>query len=114
MASSLVKVNIHLVFRVKSTGIPMRKDDLPQIFQYLGGIIRGMDAIPIEIGGVENHIHILTTLPKTIALTDFVRNIKAGSSRWIKQLGDYYTRFSWQDGYGAFSVSPSVLEKTAN
>ena len=112
MASSLAKVTVHIVFHVKSTGIPMHKEDLPRIFQYIGGIIKGMDGIPIEIGGVCNHI--LTTLPKTIALSDFVRNIKSNSSKWIKELDSYYAPFCWQDGYGAFSVSPSILDKTVN
>ena len=114
MASSLVKINIHLIFHVKSTGVNMKTNDLPQIFQYIGGIIRGMDAIPIEIGGMPDHIHILTSLPKSMALTDFVRDIKANSSKWMKQRDVGYARFSWQDGYGAFSVSPSLLEKTVN
>jgi REP element-mobilizing transposase RayT len=114
MASSLVKIDIHLVFHVKSTGIPMRKEDLPRIFQYIGGVIKGMDGIPIVVGGIEDHIHILASLPKTMALTDFVRNIKANSSKWIKTLDCYYTPFCWQDGYGAFSVSPSLLDKTIN
>jgi REP element-mobilizing transposase RayT len=114
MASSLAKITVHIVFHVKCTGIPMRKEDLPRIFQYIGGIIKGMDGIPIEIGGVCNHIHILTTLPKTIALSDFVRNIKANSSKWIKEIDNYFAPFCWQDGYGAFSVSSSVLDKTVN
>jgi REP element-mobilizing transposase RayT len=114
MASSLVKMDVHIVFHVKSTGIPMRKEDLPRIFQYIGGIIQGVDGIPIEIGGVEDHVHILTTLPKNMALSDFVRTIKANSSKWVKQLDDYYSRFVWQDGYGAFSVSPSLISKTVN
>ena len=114
MANSLVKIDIHLVFHVKSTGIPMRKEDLPRIFQYIGGVIKGMDGIPIVVGGIEDHIHILASLPKTMALTDFVRNIKANSSKWIKTLDCYYAPFCWQDGYGAFSVSPSLLDKTIN
>ena len=58
------------------------------------------------------HVHILCTLPKTMALSDFVRSIKANSSRWIKTLGSHYAGFEWQTGYGAFSVSPSVIDKT--
>ena len=68
----------------------------------------------MEVGGVCNHVHILTSLPKTMALTDFVRNVKATSSKWIKQIDSYYKDFAWQDGYGAFSVSPSLLDKTKN
>lgn len=92
----------------------MRENDLPRIFQYIGGIIREMNAIPMEIGGMKDHVHIFMSLPKTVALTDFVRDIKANSSRWIKQIDHYYAPFAWQDGYGAFSVSPSLSEKTVN
>ena len=53
-------------------------------------------------------------LPKTIALSDFVRSIKANSSRWIKTLAPHYAGFEWQTGYGAFSVSPSIIDKTIN
>ena len=110
MAKALVKIDIHLVFHVKSRGILMRKEDLPRIFEYIGGIIKNINGVPITIGGVENHVHVLATLPKTMALTDFVRTIKANSSKWIKQIDDYYAQFCWQDGYGAFSVSPSLLD----
>ena len=114
MANTLVKMNVHIVFHVKSTGIKMRTEDLERIFSYIGGIINGIGGIPIEVGGVENHIHILTTLPKDMSLSDFVRIIKTDSSRWIKKIDDYYSRFSWQVGYGAFSVSSSVVDRTAN
>ncbi len=89
-----------------------RDEDLPQIFRYIGGIINGLGGIPIEIGGTTNHVHILTSLPKSMALIDFVREIKAFSSKWLKQLDGHYMPFAWQDGYGAFSVSPSLLDKT--
>ena len=115
MASTLVKIDIHLIFHVKSTGVKMRKEDLPRIFAYIGGLIREMDGIPIAIGGIGNHVHILTTLPKTIALVDFVRNIKAYSSKWVKTLDEqYYDGFAWQRGYGAFSVDYRYLDQTAN
>ena len=68
----------------------------------------------MEVGGVENHINILATLPKDMSLSDFVRIIKTDSSRWIKKIDDYYSRFSWQVGYGAFSVSSSVVDRTVN
>ena len=90
----------------------MRTEDLQRIYRYIGGIIKGLEGIPIEIGGTSNHVHILTSLPKSLALTDFIREIKANSSKWIRQLDTHYIQFAWQDGYGAFSVSPSLLEKT--
>ena len=68
----------------------------------------------MQIGGMPNHVHILTVLPKTMSLVDFVRTLKTNTSKWIKQLDDCYARFAWQDGYGAFSVSPSLISKTVD
>ena len=114
MASTLVKNDIHLIFHVKSTSVKINRDDLPRLFQYMGGTIRQMGGIPITVGGMSDHVHILTSMPKTMSLSDFVRTIKAETSKWIKQLNNIYHYFAWQEGYGAFSVSPSLTEKTAN
>ena len=112
MANTYTQLYTHIVFHTKSTGIIMREEDLERVFQYIGGIIREEGAIPIAVGGVADHIHILTTLPKAHALMDFVRAIKAKSSKWLKSVDPYYDVFQWQEGYGAFSVSPSLMERT--
>ncbi len=112
MASALVKLDVHITFHVKSTGMTIRPADLGRLFTYIAGILKKRHAIPIEIGGMPDHIHILTSLPKDITLSDLVRDIKADSSKWIKSLYPDYHSFAWQEGYGAFSVSPSLLEKT--
>ena len=112
MANTYTKLNIHIVFHVKSTGICIKKEDLPKIFAYIGGVIRNIGGYPITVGGIENHIHILATMPKTMSVSEFVQKIKANSSRWIKTLDKYYESFAWQEGYGAFCVSPSLLKKT--
>ena len=90
----------------------MREEDLGRVFEYIGGIIRSEGSIPFAVGGVVDHIHILMTLPKTIAMSDFVRVIKAKSSKWLKTVNAYYEPFQWQEGYGAFSVSPSLMART--
>ena len=112
MANTYTQLNTHIVFHTKSTGVIMRDEDLNRVFEYIGGIIRDEGAIPFALGGVADHVHILTTLPKTVALSDFVRNIKAKSSKWLKKVDEYYEFFQWQEGYGAFSVSPSLMERT--
>ena len=112
MANTYTKLNIHIVFHVKSTGIPLRKEDLSQVFSYIGGIINNIGGYPVTVGGITNHIHILATMPKTMSVADCVKTIKANSSRWIKSIDSYYEAFSWQEGYGAFCVSPSLLKKT--
>lgn len=111
MASSLVKMDFHLVFHVKSTAVPMRTADLPQIFSYIAGIMRSAGSQVITVGGVEDHIHALAGLPKGMSIVDFVRTVKSSSSKWIKTLDPFYEKFVWQDGYGAFSICPSVLDK---
>ena len=112
MANTYTQLYTHIVFHTKSTGIVMREEDLSRVFQYIGGAIRSEGGIPFAVGGIADHIHILTTLPKTISLADFMRSIKANTSKWLRRLDSYYESFRWQDGYGAFSVSPSVLDRT--
>ena len=114
MANTYTQLYTHIVFHVKSTGIIMRNEDLERVFQYIGGIIRDEGAIPFAVGGVADHIHILTTLPKNMSLADFMRVIKANSSKWLRRLDSYYESFRWQDGYGAFSVSPSLMKRTTH
>ena len=109
MGNSYLRINIHLIFHVKSTGQTMRESDLSRIFCYLGGVIKSEGGLPIQIGGMPDHIHILTTLPKDSTVPDLVRKVKAESSRWIKSIDSCYRSFSWQEGYGAFSVSASAL-----
>jgi len=112
MANTYTKLNIHIVFHVKSTSITIRPEDLKQVFQYIGGIINNLGGYPVTVGGISNHIHILATLPKTMSVSEFVQKIKANSSKWIKTINTYYESFAWQEGYGAFCVSPSLLKKT--
>lgn len=110
MGNSLINVRLHIIFHVKSTGCEMRSEHLSRIFRYIGGTIRAMGGKAYTIGGMPDHVHILTSLPVTVSLAAFVRNIKSNSSRWIKGLDMCYNRFSWQDGYVAFSVSESMKE----
>ena len=112
MANTYTKLNIHIVFHVKGTRVTLRPQDLGQMFQYIGGIIKNIGGYPITVGGISNHIHILATMPKTMSVSEFVQKIKANSSKWIKTVDEYYESFAWQEGYGAFCVSPSLLQKT--
>ena len=114
MANSMVKINLHIIFHIKSTSVQMRQEDLPQIFAYIGGILKGEGSVPITVGGVSDHIHLLSNLPKDKTVSELLRVTKAKSSKWIKTLSPYYSNFAWQNGYGAFSVSPSILDKTIN
>jgi REP element-mobilizing transposase RayT len=97
---------VHVVFSVKD-----RKDLIPadlheKLAAYIGGIVRKLGADCLAIGGTANHLHILMTMRPTLRLADTVQKLKANSSRW---LGEQGVMFEWQKGYGAFSVSPSLL-----
>lgn len=63
------------------------------------------------VGGVADHVHLAVDFPRTITVADFLKKIKATSSKWMKEQGPEYRRFSWQVGYGAFSVSASHQAK---
>ena len=84
----------------------------------MGDTIKRIGGIPFLINGTKDHIHVFTTLPKTISLAKFIEEIKRNSSRWIKSKGTGYQNFAWQNGYGAFSVSSSkkgiVIKYIAN
>ena len=78
----------------------------------MGTIIKDNGSIPIIINGTHDHVHILCIMSKTIAVAKLIEEIKRHSSRWIKTRGNQYRGFAWQGGYAAFSVSPSLHNKT--
>ena len=110
MSQSLSKNYIHLTFSTKYRKDSIRKEDLPEMFSYISGILKNIDCPSIIVGGITNHIHVLCVLNKNIALTKMVEEIKKSSSKWIKGKGIYYHCFAWQEGYGAFSVSQSKVD----
>ena len=110
MSQSFVQIYVHIVFHTKDNIKLIREDIENELFCYLGGILKNYKSNPIQIGGTSDHIHMLCTLPKTIAPADLVEEIKKSSSRWIKTKGVHYRNFYWQDGYGGFSVSNSGVD----
>ena len=79
----------------------------------MGGVARNSGVIPEAVGGVADHVHLLLGLPATARIADVVRDIKAVSSKWVSdEIGD--RSFAWQEGYGAFTVSPSHCEMVRN
>lgn len=112
MANSYIQLNVHITFHVKSGVEPIAQADLPRLFSYFGGCAKEQGAKAIMTGGMPDHIHMLVSMPATITISEFVKNVKVWSSKWLKMLGNTYRNFAWQDGYGAFSVSHSVVPKT--
>ena len=107
MAQSLSKIYVHIVFSTKNH-FPFIKPSIePELFAYMGDSIKRSGGIPFLINGMSDHVHVFSTLPKTVALSKFIEDIKRNSSRWMKTKGPEYQKFAWQNGYGAFSVSSS-------
>ena len=109
MSNSYVQNIMHITFHVKE-GCAIDAADITRLCDYIGGIVKNLGGILIAAGGIGSHLHLLVTVPKTIALSDYLMKIKANSSRWLKSIGSQYRAFSWQDGYGAFSVSASKID----
>lgn len=99
----------HIVFATKGR-YPLITNELrPDLHAYLGGTVRGLNGIALEVGGVSDHVHILAKIRPTIAVAEFLKQLKADSSGWAKK--KTRGRFAWQTRYGAFTVSESQVEK---
>lgn len=110
MSQSLAKLYVHLVFSTKGRTETLPKQHLDEVYRYIAEILNSNHCPAIQIGGTANHIHILYIQSKTMTLSDTVRLIKSNSSKWINEKSGRYNSFSWQDGYGAFSISQSHVE----
>jgi len=104
MAHTYASIFIHCVFSTKDRRPLIPASCTAELYTYLGAIARGEGFSLIAAGGTANHVHLLLELPPPCPLSHAVQKLKGSSSRWM---GD---GFSWQQGYGAFSVSPSQLE----
>ncbi|MGH7596821.1 MAG: IS200/IS605 family transposase [bacterium] len=111
MPQSLVQVYLHIVFSTKQRRPYLGDRTLREkLFGYMAGICKNLDCPALKIGGVEDHVHLLTRHAKTRAISDFLRELKRSSSTWIKTQRNELSSFHWQEGYGAFSISPSHVE----
>lgn len=99
----------HIVFATRNRQRWLTDDIREPVFAYMAGIARAIDGIAIEIGGIEDHVHLLVRIPARMSVADFVRTLKANSSKHINETWKDRPKFSWQDGYGVFTVSPSNL-----
>lgn len=110
MASTFTNLLYHIVYSTKYRSDTIAPAWQADLYAYIGGIIKERDGIPLEIGGMPDHIHILTKLSPKLAIMDVLRDIKAVSSKWVNDSQLSRDRFEWQTGYGAFSVSQSQVD----
>jgi len=110
MSHAFVKNHIHLVFGVKDRRIKVVRELLPELWSYIAGICRNQGMAAIAVNGMNDHAHILFHLPPVMSLSTAVRLIKTNSSKWMNEQAQ---NFTWQPGYGAFSVSVSNTASVA-
>ncbi len=111
MSQSLAKILVHTVFSTKERRPFLRDRPLrEEMHRYLGGILNHLDCHPVIGGGIENHVHLLSSLSRTCPVAEMVKELERGSSLWIKERARTMTDFAWQNGYGVFSVSLSRIE----
>jgi putative transposase len=110
VAGTYTKLYYHIVFSTKNRQPFIHAEFEDRLHKYISGIIRGIEGNSIEINGTPDHVHILTILPPKIAVSDALREIKANSSKWVHDTFPDLSKFGWQDGFAAFTVSKSQVE----
>jgi putative transposase len=104
MSNTYTALNYHVIFSTKNREPWLTEPIRDRLWPYLGGIARENGMKAFEIGGVSDHVHLLISIPATVAVSKAVQLIKGGSSHWIKEQFPKVTAFAWQDGYGAFTA----------
>jgi REP element-mobilizing transposase RayT len=113
MANTFTQIHIHTVFAVKNRMSLIHKSWQERLYKYIITIIQKHEHKVLSIGGMPDHIHILFGFRPTQALSNLIQEVKRDTSEWINQQHLITGRFSWQEGYGAFSYSKSHISKVA-
>ena len=106
MGSTFFSLHYHIICSTKERRPLIHPDWRPRLHSYLGGIIRGMNGVAEIVGGVRDHVHMLASLRPVHCIADVMRELKKDSSSWAKD--NFDPSFVWQEGYAAFTVSPSA------
>jgi len=112
MANSYISLYVHIVFSTKGRQALINPDLESRLWAYMDGIARENQMKALSVGGIADHVHVLLSLPATLPVAKAVQLIKGGSSKWVHDTFAGLRKFSWQEGYGAFSVNVSLLEET--
>jgi putative transposase len=112
MANTYTSLHYHIVFSTKNREPWLVRTKESRIWEYLGGIARANGMKALQVGGYDDHIHLLLAVPAVMSLSKAVQLIKGASSRWIHETDNDMTAFAWQDGYGAFTLGVSQIADT--
>ena len=111
MANTYTQIHIQSVFTVQDRNCIIKKSWKEELYKYITGIIQNNGHKVLAINGVPDHVHVFFGMRPNQSLSDLMQDIKGGSSLWINNKGFVQGRFSWQEGYGAFSYSKSGVDK---
>ncbi|MEZ3562887.1 MAG: IS200/IS605 family transposase [Duncaniella sp.] len=109
MANTYTQVYLHIIFAVKNRASLLPATSLTRVHSYIGGVLKQHGHIPLAIGGIDNHIHIMVAYNIRQSISDMIRDIKSSSSRFINESRIIPFHFEWQSGYGCFSYSHSQI-----
>jgi len=109
MAQTLVTLMVHVIFSTKNREPFITPEIEPELFAYMGGILKNHESRLMDAGGTADHVHLLISQSKNVALSSLMKDVKKDSSSWIKRKGNAFRNFHWQDGYGAFSVGQTEI-----
>jgi len=109
MAQTLVSLIAHVVFSTKNHEPSITPEIEPELFAYIGGILKNHESRLLDAGGTADHVHLLISQSKNVSLSSLMKDVKRDSSSWIKTKGNQFRNFHWQDGYGAFSIGKSDI-----
>ncbi|MDR1289954.1 MAG: IS200/IS605 family transposase [Planctomycetaceae bacterium] len=110
MANTYTQIHIHCIFAIQNRLSLITKEWREELYKYITGIVKNNGHKPLAIGGMPDHVHLLFGMRPVQALSDLMQSIKSDSSEWINKNNFVMGRFSWQEGYGAFSYSKSQLD----
>jgi REP element-mobilizing transposase RayT len=109
MAQTLVSLLVHVIFSTRNRQSLITPEIEPELFAYMGGILKNNASRLMDAGGTRDHVHLIISQSKNISLSSLMKDVKKDSSVWIKTKSAPLKDFHWQDGYGAFSVSKADL-----
>ena len=112
MPHSFTSALVHFVFSTKQRRRLITPELRDRLWPYLGGIARDNGMKALAVGGVPDHIHMLMSLPSTLAIAKAIQLIKGGSSKWVHETFPMHGEFGWQEGYGTFSIGVSGVTDT--
>lgn len=107
MPRTYTNLLFHIVFSTKNRFPFINAESKERLYEYIGGTIRGLRGICLEIGGVEDHIHMIVRLKPNLDVSEFLQKLKPNVTNWAKEI--IHPKFEWQDGFGAFTIGESQI-----